>query len=403
VEYLVSDVYVLITSIVVLWVGTLLTGRIPILDRFSIPPAVTGGLLCSIIVALIQLFADVQVIFDARLRDVLLLVFFSTIGLSAKFRDLAAGGRGLAVLVVVASVFLVVQDVSGVGLVWLIGGHPAYGLFGGSVSFAGGFGTAIAWGDIAVEAGLVHAREIGIACATMGLIAGGLAGGPVAEWLIRRNSLEAGRGEDDLEAATRSRVRSAPWSVDETLGTIFALALCAGLGDIVNRALFAGGVVLPGFLTAMGVGIVLTNTADIIGRPFSEVAIDRVSQISLPLFLAMSLMGMQLWVIANAAGAILLVLTVQVVMMTGFAVLVVFRAMGRDYDAAVIAAGFVGLGLGATPVGIANMEAVTKKYGPSIKAFLVIPLVGAFFIDIVNAMVIKFFAGLPIIANTPIP
>jgi ESS family glutamate:Na+ symporter len=403
VEYLVSDVYVLITSIVVLWVGTALTGRIPVLDRFSIPPAVTGGLLCSSIVALIQLFADVQVIFDARLRDVLLLVFFSTIGLSAKFRDLAAGGRALAVLVVVASVFLVVQDVSGVGLVWLIGGHPAYGLFGGSVSFAGGFGTAIAWGDIAVEAGLVYAREVGIACATVGLIAGGLAGGPIAEWLIRRNGLEAGRGKDDLEAATRSRVRSAPWSVDETLGTIFALALCAGLGDIVNQALFAGGVVLPGFLTAMGVGIVLTNTADIVGRPFSEVAIDRVSQISLPLFLAMSLMGMQLWVIANAAGAILLVLTVQVVVMTGFAVLVVFRTMGRDYDAAVIAAGFVGLGLGATPVGIANMEAVTKKYGPSIKAFLIIPLVGAFFIDIVNAMVIKFFAGLPIIANTPIP
>lgn len=402
-EYLVSDVYVLITSIVVLWVGTLLTGRIPVLDRFSIPPAVTGGLLCSIIVALIQLFADVQVIFDARLRDVLLLVFFSTIGLSAKFRDLATGGRGLAVLVVVASIFLIVQDVSGVGLVWLIGGHPAYGLFGGSVSFAGGFGTAIAWGDIAVEAGLVYAREVGIACATVGLIAGGLAGGPVAEWLIRRNGLEAGRGNDDLEAETRSRVRSAPWSVDETLGTIFALALCAGLGDIVNQALFAGGVVLPGFLTAMGVGIVLTNTADILGRPFSEVAIDRVSQISLPLFLAMSLMGMQLWVIANAAGAILLVLTVQVVVMTGFAVLVVFRTMGRDYDAAVIAAGFVGLGLGATPVGIANMEAVTKKYGPSIKAFLIIPLVGAFFIDIVNAMVIKFFAGLPIIANTPIP
>ena len=133
------------------------------------------------------------------------------------------------------------------------------------------------------------------------------------------------------------------------------------------------------------------------------VAIDRVSQISLPLFLSISLMGMQLWVIANAAGAILLVLTVQVVVMTGFAVLVVFRAMGRDYDAAVIAAGFVGLGLGATPVGIANMEAVTKKRGPSIKAFLIIPLVGAFFIDIVNAMVIKIFAGLPIIANTPIP
>ncbi|MBW2727031.1 MAG: sodium/glutamate symporter [Deltaproteobacteria bacterium] len=375
----------LITSIVVLWVGRALTARIPVLDRFSIPPAVTGGLLCSGIVALIQIFGDVQVTFDARLRDMLLLVFFSTIGLSSKFRDLAAGGRGLAVLVVVASVFLVVQDLSGVGLVWLIGGHPAYGLFGGSVSFAGGFGTAIAWGDIAVDAGLVYAREIGIACATVGLIAGGLAGGPIAQWLIRRNGLEAGSQESSAEAETRDRVRSAPWNVDETLGTVFALALCASLGDIVNRALFSGGVVLPGFLTAMGVGI------------------DRVSQISLPLFLAMSLMGMQLWVIANAAGAILLVLTVQVVVMTGFAVLVVFRTMGRDYDAAVIAAGFVGLGLGATPVGIANMEAVTKKYGPSAKAFLIVPLVGAFFIDVVNATVIKFFAGLPIIANTPIP
>ena len=398
-EYLVQGGDVLIVSIIVLFLGAFLTGKIPFLKKYSIPDAVTGGLICSIIVALIFALTDFKITFDTRLRDILLLVFFSTIGLSAKLRLLAAGGKALVILVVAATIFLVIQDVTGVLLVTALGAHPGYGLFGGSVSFAGGYGTAIAWGDVAEEAGLRNAKEIGIACATFGLIAGGILGGPIAERLIRRNQLRGPASHEAAETIPKDEDDSRRLNLNEILGSLLLLAACVELGDLVNRFLFSRGTTLPGFLTAMFVGIVLTNSADLLKLKVSQLAIDRCGELTLPLFLAMSLMSMQLWTLAQALGPILLILLAQITVMTLFAVFIVFRVMGRDYDASVIAAGFVGLGLGATPVGIANMDAVTRKYGPSAKAFLVIPLVGAFFIDIANAAVIKFFLASPIISQ----
>lgn len=402
-EYRLEGADVLILSIVVLFAGIAITKRVPFLQKNSIPDAVTGGLLCSSIIGLIYAFLDVQVVVDMRLRDVLLLVFFSTIGLSAKFAQLLAGGRALVICVAVATGFLVVQDATGVMLAKLLGAHPAYGLFGGSVSLAGGYGTAIAWGESAVEAGLTGAQEIGIAFATFGLIAGGMIGGPLAERLIKRHGLEPSAGEDSSAAETQTATPAASITLESALTTILLLAVCVAVGDQVNRLLFSQGVTLPGFLTAMFVGIVITNTGELMKRPVDQVAVDRCAEFSLPLFLAMSLMSIQLWTLATAALSILLVLCVQVVVITTFTVFILFRLLGRNYDAAVMAAGFAGLGLGATPVGIANMSAVTGKYGPSPKAFLVIPLVGAFFIDLANALVIKFFIGLPLLQEAPLP
>jgi len=401
--YEVSGFDVLIVGILVWFLGNYITGRIHFLKANNIPAAVTGGLICSLIVAAIYTTADLQISFDMRLRDLMLLVFFTTIGLSAKFRLLQAGGKALAILLLVASGFLIVQNVTGVLLVYLMGGHPAYGLFGGSVSFAGGYGTAIAWGNIAEEAGLVNAREIGIAFATFGLIAGGLLGGPIGERLIRKYNLGKARDDNAEAAQANKELLVKPISTSSILATVLILAVCVELGDLVNRLLFSRGVTLPGFLTAMMCGIIITNSADALKVELNVRAIERFGEISLQLFLSMSLMSMQLWVLAQAAGPILLVLSAQIVVMTLFAVVIVFRVMGRDYDACVIAAGFTGLGLGATPVGIANMNAITSKYAPSPKAFLVIPLVGAFFIDIVNALVIKYFAGLQIMSQTPLP
>ena len=177
------------------------------------------------------------------------------------------------------------------------------------------------------------------------------------------------------------------------LSAILVLTVCVVLGRLVNRFLFEEGVLLPGFLTSMAVGIVIANFADLLRLPSNRETLDRMGDVSLNIFLAMSLMSMKLWTLGAAASGIMLVLIAQVLVMTGFAVLVVFRAMGRDYDAAVITAGFSGLGLGATPVAIANMNAITSKFGPSAKAFLIVPLVGAFFIDLLNAITIKFFIG----------
>ena len=394
-QYEMQPIHVLMLSILVLYLGFFLNRKFSFLSEYYIPPAVTGGLICSVIVAVIYGTADLEIAFDMQIRDVLLLVFFSTIGLSAKLRTLAAGGKALVILVLISAVFLLFQNTTGVLLAMAFGDHPGYGLMGGSISFAGGHGTSIAWGAEAEEAGLEGATAIGIAFATFGLIAGGLLGGPIAHWLIERNRLDPG-------AADRTAVIQQESSSDDgregelfhILTAILMLAVCVALGDSVNRFLFEQGVLLPGFLTAMAVGIAITNLSDILKFEIHPVTISKFGEIALNVFLAMSLMSMQLWSLAAAVGPILVVLMAQMLVITVIVVFVVFRTMGRNYDACVISAGFVGLGLGATPVAIANMDALTTRFGPSPKAFLVVPLVGAFFIDILNALVIKFFVGL---------
>lgn len=390
-RYEIQPIHVLMLSILVLYLGFYLNRRIRVLRDYYIPPAVTGGLICSIVVAIAYLAADVEISFDMQIRDALLLVFFSTIGLSAKLRSLAAGGKALALLIAVAAVFLVLQNATGVLLAIAFGAHPGYGLMGGSVSFAGGHGTSIAWGAEAEAAGLVGASAIGIAFATFGLIAGGVLGGPVARWLIRGNGLEPAPAEPPGPDRAVNGDRAG--ELFNILTAILVLAVCVAFGDSVNRFLFDKGVLLPGFLTAMFVGIVVSNVADILRVGIHPVTLDKFGEVALNVFLAMSLMSMQLWSLATAFGPILVVLMAQMLLITAISVLIVFRVMGRDYDASVISAGFVGLGLGATPVAIANMDAITTRFGPSPKAFLVVPLVGAFFIDVLNALTIKFFIG----------
>jgi ESS family glutamate:Na+ symporter len=390
----------LVVSIVVLFVGAFINRKVRFLSENFIPPAVTGGLICSLIVWAVRDLANAEISFDLQIRDVLLLVFFSTIGLSATLRTLAAGGKALAILVVIAAVFLVLQDVTGVLLATLFGVHPGYGLMGGSVSFAGGHGTAIAWGQEAVAAGLEGAGEVGIAFATFGLIAGGLIGGPIGGRLISKYGLRPehtaadGPESTKLESSKTDKTDAQGYDLYKVLLAILVLTICVELGILVNRFLFSEGVVLPGFLTSMAVGIVIANFADLLRLPSNQETLDKMGDVSLNIFLAMSLMSMKLWTLGSAASVIMVVLMVQVIVMTFFAMYVVFRAMGRDYDAAVITAGFAGLGLGATPVAIANMNSITSKFGPSAKAFLIVPLVGAFFIDLLNAVIIKFFIGM---------
>ncbi len=394
-QYEMQPIHVLMLSILVLYLGFFLNRKINFLSEYYIPPAVTGGLICSVIVAVIYGTADLEIAFDMQIRDVLLLVFFSTIGLSGKLRTLAAGGKALVILVMISAVFLLFQNTTGVLLAMVFGDHPGYGLMGGSISFAGGHGTSIAWGAEAEEAGLEGATAIGIAFATFGLIAGGLLGGPIAHWLIQRHRLDPGAA--DRTAVVQQESASDDGREGELfhiLTAILMLAVCVALGDTVNRFLFEQGVLLPGFLTAMAVGIAITNLSDVLKFEIHPVTISKFGEIALNVFLAMSLMSMQLWSLAAAVGPILVVLMAQMLVITVMVVFVVFRTMGRNYDACVISAGFVGLGLGATPVAIANMDALTTRFGPSPKAFLVVPLVGAFFIDILNALVIKFFVGL---------
>lgn len=381
-------------SIVVLFVGMYLNRKIRFLGENYIPPAVTGGLLFATGVTLIYSFADIQLEFDMRLRDILLLVFFSTVGLSARFRTLAAGGKALLVLTAIAGVFLILQNTLGIAIALSRDLAPGWGLIAGSIPFAGGHGTAIAWGQVAEDAGLAGAASIGLAFATFGLVAGGLIGGPIARRLIehRQATMPMLHAEESLADSVSEMVENGDgdWLYN-VLVSILVLSLCVSLGDIVNRNLSDLGLRLPGFLTSMLVGIIIINMSDLFRKPLKMEFVEKFSALSLNIFLAMSMMAIQLWTLAAAAEAIFIVLVLQVLLMTLFVIYVVFRAMGSDYDAVVIAAGFAGMGLGATPVAIANMNAITSHYGPSTKAFLIVPLVGAFFIDILNAGTINFF------------
>jgi len=392
-----DPIRVLILAILVLGLGHTLTAWFEPLRRFSIPEAVTGGILCSLGVAMLDVFGDVKVSFDLATRDDLLLTFFATIGLSAKLGLLRQGGRMLLLLAAATLVFLMLQNAVGISLAVLMGEPYAFGLIGGSVSLAGGHGTALTWGQMATDAGFERAIPLGMAFATFGLICGGVVGGPLATRLIRRGQLAPSSGAASAETgATSGADEAAPLSVTsgQVIRTLLALAIAIGVGEELNRWIGDRGMVLPGFLTAMGVGIVLTNLADFRRKPLDTEAITLFNQVSLHLFLAMSLMSMQLTQLAGSFGPVLVVLAGQVVLAVVFASVVVFRLCGRDYDAAVIAAGYAGLGLGATPVGVANMNAVSSRFGPAPTAFLVIPLVGAFLLDIINAFVIQTYIGL---------
>ncbi|BAO45577.1 sodium/glutamate symporter [Thiolapillus brandeum] len=395
-EVTIDNLNIIIVAVLVLALGRLVNRKAAFLEKYNIPYAVTGGILCSLVVLLLAAIWNIKVHFDLQLRDLFLLFFFSTIGLGAKLNTLAQGGKMLVILTLVALMLLVAQNLAGIGIAMLSGNAPGYGLLAGSVSFAGGHGTAIAWGQVAADAGLKGAAEFGVACATFGLIAGGLVGGPVGGWLIGKYQLQPAPAtapeviEEDSDKTECHEIH-----IDNVLGTLLALSVCVTAGNWVNEFLAGKGLSLPGFLTAMMVGIIITNVADTVKKPLNRIAVDRAGELSLQLFLAMSLMSMDLMSLMDSMSRILVMVTAQVLVVVAVAVFVVFRVTGKNYDSAIMASGFCGLGLGATPVAIANMTALTSKFGPSVQAFLVIPLIGAFFIDLLNAVVIKFFIALP--------
>jgi ESS family glutamate:Na+ symporter len=382
----------LIFAILALFLGRFLNDKIRFFRDYNIPEPVTGGLLASLLVGLLYWLADVEINFDMANRDMLLVVFFTTIGLSSRLDVLKKGGRSLLILLVLAVGYLFVQNLVGIGVATLSGKPGALGLLTGSVSLSGGHGTAIAWAPtFASEHGLPFAMEIGLACATFGLIFGGLVGGPIARFLVWKNKLEP-EVEGELTVGFRYKEHEII-NVDSILRVLLVIAIAIGLGVQMNDLLETWGLMLPDFVACLFAGIILTNTVPrIVPKyqwPTGTHSLALVSDVSLGLFLSMSLMSLQMWALADLAGPMLLLLVIQVVLITSYTVFIVFRVLGANYEAAVMCSGYAGLALGATPTAIANMTAVTKSLGPAPRAFVVVPLVGAFFIDLANAMVIN--------------
>ena len=385
-------------GIVVLFVGKRLNDAIPFLREFSIPEPVTGGLLFSVLFGIVYAASGVAVEFNLVARDVLLVYFFTTIGINASLRDLLEGGKPLVILLFITIAYMIVQNLTGISVAALFDLPTPVGLLGGTVSLIGGHGTAIAWAPrIAEDFGVSNAMEIGIACATFGLILASLMGGPIAKFLINRHNLtpdtvetqDVGMSEEDRKAGIASM---------DFLDALFAIHVCVFFGYLLNAGVGQLGLKLPLFVTCLFAGIIITNVIPgnyprISGAkwPTRTPSIALIADISLGTFLAMSLMSMQLWTLIDLAGPIFTILAAQFVIAVAINIFVVFRVMGRNYDAAVVCSGFGGISLGSTPTAMANMAAVTQRYGASNLAFIVVPLVCAFFIDLVNALLIPFF------------
>ena len=402
-----SAYYTLIMAVLVLLLGKLLVSRVRFLRNFNIPEPVAGGLVVAAVISLIHATLGWSFGFESSLQSAFMLVFFSSIGLSANFAKLKQGGSGLVIFLGVIAAFILLQNAVGIGLATALGLDPLIGLIAGSITLIGGHGTAGAWGSVLEQQpGLVGATTLGMACATFGLVIGGVMGGPLAKRLITRHRLAKPRSEADqlssspdavTEQSDVSNFESSSKTprlitADAAIETLALFAGCLAFAEFMTGVTKGTAIQLPTFVWALGGGVVLRNMLDyIFGFKVFERAIDVFGNTALSIYLAIALLSLKLWELSDLAGSLMVILAAQTLVMALYATFITFRIMGKNYDASVLAAGHCGFGMGATPTAVANMQAITNQYGPSHKAFLIVPLVGAFFIDIINAFLIQAF------------
>ena len=390
-----------LVSVAILLIGYFLNKKVGFLKKNNIPEPVVGGIVFALLSSILYSQFKFSVHFDMTLKTPLMLAFFTTVGLGASFKMLIKGGPKVALFLGIAALYLVVQNAIGVGLAKMTDFHPLCGLLAGSITLSGGHGTGATYAE---AFGNVHniqgTMELAMACATFGLVLGGLIGGPVARRLIQKHKLEPKKKTEEelqetLTFSTDDKDRVTPKQMMETL---LIIALCMTIGKYLYGYFKSINVPLPSFICPLLIGILITNICD-----FTKVykinteCVDLWGTMGLSLFLAMALMSLRLWELLNLAGPMLIILIIQTVCMALFAYHITFRLMGKDYDAAIIAGGHCGFGLGATPTAVANMEALVSRYGPSPQAFLIVPMVGAFFIDIANTVVLQIYFALPFV------
>jgi len=397
----VNDLQTLVIGLAALLLTQQVVKKLPFIGRLNVPTPVFAGAIVAIAVSLLRSNFQIEVTFAKKATDFLLLVFFTTVGLSAKLSALKAGQKPLAILCGVTVLLIVVQNIIGVVVALAFGADPRHGLLVGSCSFVGGPGTAAAWAREWESAGLPNAAEVAIAGATSAVVIGALLAGPVAGWLIQRKGLKAD-----------SPVQFAPWadpallkekqadsslpSMDRVMSTFLVILFAVWLGAEVNDWARASGVVLPGFLTAMLAGVAITNLADVFRWKLDFEPIERDGEFALQSFLVMYLMGLKLWTLGAIIVPITVNVAIQVIVAVLIAVGILFRLLGRNYDAAVAVGGFLGYGLSSMPAGMAAMGKVASRYGPSPRAFLLVTLAGSFFVDLANAFIVQGMLKLPL-------
>ena len=382
-------------AVVVLLIGQAIRNRVEILRTFCIPAPVVGGMIFAILALFLRQSGIMEFQFDTTLQSVLMTAFFTTVGFTASLRLLKQGGLKVIIFLFAAILLVVLQNAMAVGFAKVFDLNPLLGLATGSVPMTGGHGTSGAFGPLFEEHGAVGAATVALASATFGLIGGSMLGGPLAKRLIEKHNLvekkAAAVADTDMPEVEEQKLLDA----DRFLSGAFQIALAMGLGTIISMFIEKTGMTFPSYIGAMLAAAIIRNISDMTNTyevPSTEIAI--MGDIGLSMFLSMALMGLKLWELADLAIPMIVMLIGQTVLMAVFAYFVTFNMMGRDYDAAVLAGGHCGFGMGATPNAIANMQAITGNYGPSPLAFFVLPLIGSLFIDFFNAGIITTFMNI---------
>lgn len=389
------DMYqTLAIAVVMLLIGTFLSKKVSFLRRFCIPAPVIGGLIFAIFTCICYSCGIAEFSFDETLRQFFMVLFFTSVGFAADLKMLKKGGMVLVILVIMVAVVIFCQNTLAFGLSRILGVSDLVGLCTGSISMIGGHGTSGAFGPILEEHGVTAATTICTAAATYGLIAGSLMGGPLGRYLIERKNLlptaeEPETTEEEQKTTDNESVLS------NYPAAVFTLVIAVGIGTIVSSLLTKLGITFPVYVGGLIVAAVMRNISELTGAfRIRMKETESFGNICLSLFLGVAMITLQIWRLADLALPLIIMLAAQTVLMFVFARFAVFNACGRNYDAAVITAGFCGFGLGATPNAMANMQSVCDRYVLSVRAYLMIPVVGTFFLDLINSLSITFFINI---------
>lgn len=386
------DMYqTLAIAVVVLILGQFLKSKIDFLEKFCIPAPVVGGLLFAIFTCICYATGLAEFSFDDTLREVCMVFFFTSVGFQANLKVLKSGGKSLIIFLALVILLIIFQNGLAVGVSKLLGLDPLIGLCTGSIPMVGGHGTAGAFGPVLEDFNISGATTICTAAATFGLIAGSLVGGPIGRKLIeKKNLMDTVTTEDDsllVEDEIKHERHTNMYAA-----AVFQTILAVGLGTIFSWLLTKTGMTFPIYIGAMLAAALIRNLSEYSGKFTIHMGeINDLGGICLSLFLGIAMITLKLWQLADLALPLIILLGAQLVLIFFFTYFVVFNIMGRDYDAAVLSAGTCGFGMGATPNAMANMQAICDRYAPSIKAYLLIPLVGSLFADFINSLAITFF------------
>ena len=384
----------LLAALVVLLIGTLVNRRVRVLSKYNIPDPITGGLLFAAIASVVFAAMKLRLEIDQSTKPVLLLMFFAGVGMCADLRMLKQGGKALVIFLLVLFPYILVQNAVGIAVAGALDLHPIFGLVGGSITLVGGHGTGAAYAERFSEVNNIQlAMELSMTAATIGLIIGGIIGGPVAQYLISRHDLRSAAAQAST-AAQREEV-AAPVTTLGMIGALAGILTAVVAGRWLAAIMPSGAITIPSFLWCMLAGVAIRNLLPFTPVRCDDRASDLISGVSLSLFLVMTMMALDLVEVARSAGPLLLMISAQVVFIALYAVFVCFRFMGRDYEAAVTSAAFIGFSMGSTATAMANMQAITARYGPAPTSYLIVPLSGAFFIDLMNAFLLTLLLALP--------